>query len=79
MYPLLVLLEGEGTKLLGQFRDELEAVILWGGGIWMAVSLVVVGFSIHEENGAGIRKGLLSALGAAVVLGGAALLKTIGV
>lgn len=79
LWTLLTLpMEGEGKAMLDNFKTELGNLMLWGGGIWMGISVVVVGFCIKDENGAGIRNGLLSALGAALVLVGAGIIKSVG-
>ena len=55
---------------LKQFLKEASSLVTILGGAWLAFSLIVAGVSFKDENGAGIRNGLLMAAGAALVTAG---------
>lgn len=68
-----------GTELLNWFSTQLGDLMVWGGGIWIVISLGMMGFAFKEDNGHGVRNGLLNLLGAALVLGAGAYAKTLSV
>ena len=63
--------------LLKHLYSEASTLVLLLGGSWLAFSLIVAGVSFKDENGAGVRNGLLMAVGAALVTAGGAYLKTL--
>ena len=62
---------------LKHFFSEASTLVLVLGGAWLAFSLIVAGVSFKDENGAGVRNGLLMAVGAALVTAGGAYLKSV--
>lgn len=62
---------------LKHFFSEASTLVLLLGGAWLAFSLIVAGVAFKDENGAGVRNGLLMAVGAALVTAGGAYLKTL--
>ncbi len=63
--------------LLKHLYSEASTLVLLLGGSWLAFSLIVAGMAFKDENGAGVRNGLLMAVGAALVTAGGAYLKTL--
>ena len=63
--------------LLKHLYSEASTLVLLLGGSWLAFSLIVACMAFKDENGAGVRNGLLMAVGAALVTAGGAYLKTL--
>lgn len=53
---------------LKNFFTEIAGLLSLLGGAWLAIALFVAGMGLKDENGAGVRNGLLMAAGAALVL-----------
>lgn len=65
------------AQLKSYFVEISSLVTVLGGG-WMAIALFVAGMGLKDENGAGIRNGLLMAAGAALVIAAGVVLQNAG-
>lgn len=63
---------------LKSFFVEVSGLVTVLGGGWMAIALFVAGMGLKDENGAGIRNGLLMAAGAALVIAAGVVLQNAG-